>query len=132
IVTGVQTCALPISKLSKEGDGKAVGTTGRGIGPAYEDKFARKGIRIVDLLDRSMLAEKLRQNITEKNELLSKFYDSKDLCDVEQIIKEYEVFDKEMDPYITDTSLLLNKAIAEGKNILLEGAQAALLDIDFG
>ncbi len=120
------------ARLSKSGDGKAVGTTGRGIGPAYEDKFARKGIRIVDLLDRNLLAEKLRQNIFEKNELLSKFYDSKDLCDVEQIIREYEVFDQEMDPYITDTSLLLNKAIAEGKNVLLEGAQAALLDIDFG
>jgi len=119
-------------RLSKSGDGKAVGTTGRGIGPAYEDKFARKGIRIVDLLDRTLLGEKLRQNISEKNELLLKFYDSKDLCDVEQIIKDYEVFDKEMDPYITDTSLLLNKAIAEGKDILLEGAQAALLDIDFG
>jgi adenylosuccinate synthase len=120
------------ARLRKGGDEKAVGTTGRGIGPAYEDKFARKGIRIVDLLDRKMLAEKLRQNINEKNELLSKFYDSKDLCDVEQIISEYEVFDQEMDPYITDTSLLLNRAIAEGKNVLLEGAQAALLDIDFG
>jgi adenylosuccinate synthase len=120
------------ARLSKSGDGKAVGTTGRGIGPAYEDKFARKGIRIVDLLDRSLFAEKLRLNIHEKNELLSKFYDSKDLCDASQIIKDYEVFDKEMDPYITDTSLLLNKAISEGKNILLEGAQAALLDIDFG
>ncbi len=120
------------ARLSKSGDGKAVGTTGRGIGPAYEDKFARKGIRIVDLLDRKLLAEKLRQNIAEKNELLLKFYDSKDLCDVEQIIKDYEVFDKEMDPYITDTSLLLNKAIADGKDVLLEGAQAALLDIDFG
>jgi len=119
-------------RLSKSGDGKAVGTTGRGIGPAYEDKFARKGIRIVDLLDRKTLAEKLRQNITEKNELLSKFYDSKEFCDVDQIIRDYEVFDKEMDPYITDTSLLLNKAIAQGKDILLEGAQAALLDIDFG
>lgn len=120
------------ARLTKGGDGKAVGTTGRGIGPAYEDKFARKGIRIVDLLDRTLLAEKLRQNINEKNELLSKFYDSKDFCDVDQIIKDYEVFDKEMDPYITDTSLLLNNAIAEGNNILLEGAQAALLDIDFG
>ncbi|MEP7236173.1 MAG: adenylosuccinate synthase, partial [Ignavibacteriota bacterium] len=120
------------AKLSKGGDGKAVGTTGRGIGPAYEDKFARKGIRIVDLLDRNILAEKLRVNIEEKNELLLKFYDSKDLCDVEQIIRDYEVFDKEMDPYITDTALMLNSAIAEGKEVLLEGAQAALLDIDFG
>lgn len=119
-------------RLKKSVKGVAVGTTGRGIGPAYEDKFSRKGIRIVDLLDRNLLGEKLRINIAEKNELLTKFYDSTDLCDVEQIISEYEVFDMEMDPYITDTALLLNNAVREGKNILLEGAQAALLDIDFG
>lgn len=119
-------------RLKKSVKGVAVGTTGRGIGPAYEDKFSRKGIRIVDLLDRNLLGEKLRINIAEKNELLTKFYDSTDLCDVEQIISEYEVFDMEMDPYITDTALLLNTAVREGKNILLEGAQAALLDIDFG
>lgn len=119
-------------RLKKSIKGVAVGTTGRGIGPAYEDKFSRKGIRIVDLLDRALLGEKLRVNIAEKNELLTKFYDSTDLCDVEQIISEYEVFDKEMDPYITDTALFLNNAVRDGKNILLEGAQAALLDIDFG
>lgn len=120
-------------RLKKSTNGQqAVGTTGRGIGPAYEDKFSRKGVRIVDLLDRSLLQEKLRANIAEKNELLTKFYDSTDLCDVEQIISEYEVFDMEMDPYITDTALLLNTALREGKDILLEGAQAALLDIDFG
>jgi adenylosuccinate synthase len=113
-------------------DGSAVGTTGRGIGPAYEDKFARKGIRIVDLLDRETLREKLRRNIDEKNELLEKFYGSSHLCDVDKLIAEYEVFDREMDGYITDTSLLLNRAIAQGKSLLLEGAQAALLDIDFG
>lgn len=119
-------------RLKKSIKGVAVGTTGRGIGPAYEDKFSRKGIRIVDLLDRALLGEKLRVNIAEKNELLTKFYDSTDLCDVEQIISEYEVFDMEMDPYITDTALFLNNAVRDGKNILLEGAQAALLDIDFG
>lgn len=113
-------------------DGTAVGTTGRGIGPAYEDKFARKGIRIVDLLDRESLREKLRANITEKNELLEKFYGSREHCDVDKIIAEYEVFDREIDPYITDTALLLNREIAAGKSLLLEGAQAALLDIDFG
>jgi adenylosuccinate synthase len=113
-------------------DGNAVGTTGRGIGPAYEDKFARKGIRIVDLLDRESLREKLRRNIDEKNELLEKFYGASELCDVDAIIAEYEVFDQEMDVYIKDTSLLLNRAIKDGKSLLLEGAQAALLDIDFG
>lgn len=119
-------------RLSRSQNGQAVGTTGRGIGPAYEDKFARKGIRIVDLLDRKSLAEKLRGNILEKNELLTKFYGYPVTCDVDKIIAEYEVFDQEMDPYITDTSLLLNKAIKSGKRLLLEGAQAALLDIDFG
>jgi adenylosuccinate synthase len=113
-------------------DGSAVGTTGRGIGPAYEDKFARKGIRIVDLLDRETLREKLRRNIDEKNELLEKFYGSSNLCDVDKLIAEYEVFDREMDVYITDTALYLNRALKEGKSLLLEGAQAALLDIDFG
>ncbi len=120
------------AKLGKIDSSKAVGTTGRGIGPAYEDKFARKGIRIVDLLDRPSLTEKLRQNITEKNELLSSFYDSKDLCDVEKIVAEYQAFDSEIDPYVTDTALMLNTAIKQGKRILAEGAQAALLDIDFG
>ncbi|MBS1902542.1 MAG: adenylosuccinate synthase [Bacteroidetes bacterium] len=120
------------ARLSKIDSSKAVGTTGRGIGPAYEDKFSRKGIRIVDLLDRPSLTEKLRQNITEKNELLSKFYGSDELCDVESIVSEYTAFDTEIDPYITDTSLLLNTALREGKHILAEGAQAALLDIDFG
>jgi adenylosuccinate synthase len=119
-------------RLKKVDNSKAVGTTGRGIGPAYEDKFARKGIRIVDLLDRESLREKLRSNVSEKNELLEKFYGSDQLCDIDKMIAEYEVFDKEMDVYITDTSLLLNKAIKEGKSVLLEGAQAALLDIDFG
>ncbi len=118
-------------RLAKQ-HGSVVGTTGRGIGPAYEDKFARKGIRIVDLLDRPSLVEKLRENIAEKNELLKKFYESDTLCDVEKIVADYEVFDQEMDPYITDTALLLNRAIADGKSLLLEGAQAALLDIDFG
>jgi adenylosuccinate synthase len=113
-------------------DGSAVGTTGRGIGPAYEDKFARKGIRIVDLLDRETLREKLRRNIAEKNELLEKFYGASELCDVDSIITEYEAFDQQMDAYITDTSLLLNREIKDGKSVLLEGAQAALLDIDFG
>ncbi len=120
------------ARLAQQKDGSAVGTTGRGIGPAYEDKFARKGIRIVDLLDRETLREKLRHNIAEKNELLEKVYGASELCDVDSIIHEYELFDQEMDVYITDTPLLLNRAIRDGKSLLLEGAQAALLDIDFG
>jgi adenylosuccinate synthase len=109
----------------------AIGTTGRGIGPAYIDKFRRIGIRIVDLLDRKALEEKLRVNIAEKNNILKKIYDYQ-IFDTEEIIEKYLEFDKTIDPYITDTSLLINEEIKKGKNILAEGAQGALLDVDHG
>lgn len=108
-----------------------IGTTGRGIGPAYMDKVTRTGIRIVDLLDRNVLRAKLRRNIEEKNLLLSRIYETEQL-DEEQIIQEYLDFDKRIDPFIKDVSVFLNDAISEGKKILLEGAQGTLLDIDAG
>ncbi|MBK9247283.1 MAG: adenylosuccinate synthase [Ignavibacteria bacterium] len=109
----------------------SIGTTGRGIGPSYIDKFSRVGIRIVDLLDRTSLEEKLRANIEEKNTLLTKIYDKAEL-NIEEIVQEYLAFDTQIDQYITDTTLLLNQAIKDGKNILMEGAQGALLDVDHG
>lgn len=112
------------------GEGK-IGTTGRGIGPCYVDKFSRKGIRIVDLLDRQLLEKKIRENMEEKNKILERIYGSNPL-DVESIVKEYLEFDEKMDPYIKDVSVLINQAIEEGKNILLEGAQGTLLDVDHG
>ena len=112
-------------------EGKAIGTTGRGIGPAYVDKYGRTGIRVVDLLDRDTLAVKLRRNIEEKNALLRGIYGAEGL-DVEQLIEEYVAFDEEIDPYVTDTTYLLNDALAKGKHILAEGAQGSLLDVDFG
>ncbi len=108
-----------------------IGTTGRGIGPAYIDKYNRSGIRIVDLLNRERLEEKLREAIAQKNEVFRKFYDAEEL-DVEKMVAEYLAFDEAMDDYITDTTSYLNEALAEGKNILVEGAQGALLDIDHG
>ncbi len=108
-----------------------IGTTGRGIGPAYIDKFMRTGIKIVDLLDRDILAHKLKKNIEEKNQILTKIYGESKL-DVDQIIQEYQEFDKEIDEYITDTVLFLSDAIGNGKRIIAEGAQGALLDIDHG
>jgi adenylosuccinate synthase len=108
-----------------------IGTTGRGIGPAYIDKFMRIGIRIVDLLDRDVLARKLKANIEEKNQLLSKIYGTTTI-DVDAIISEYEDFDKTIDPYVTDTSLYLNQALKQGKRVIAEGAQGALLDVDHG
>ncbi|TDI93388.1 MAG: adenylosuccinate synthase [Caldithrix sp.] len=121
---------LDQAKESKDADRK-IGTTGRGIGPAYVDKVNRMGIRIVDLLDRDTLEEKLRTNIKEKNEILKKIYREKEI-DVDQIINEYLDFDKKIDPYIKDVSTFLNESLKDGKQILLEGAQGTLLDIDFG
>jgi len=121
-----------LDRASEErSESKSIGTTGRGIGPAYIDKFRRCGIRIVDLLNRKSLEEKLRMNLSEKNDILSKIY-GVDEIDVDEIIQTYSEFDKIIDPYITDTTLLINEAAAEGKTIIAEGAQGALLDVDHG
>ena len=115
----------------REQTGTRIGTTGRGIGPAYIDKFMRVGIRIVDLLDRDTLARKLKQNIEEKNQILTKVY-GETRIDVDAIISEYQEFDKQIDEYITDTSFYLHQALRQGKRIIAEGAQGALLDVDHG
>ncbi len=111
--------------------GEAIGTTGRGIGPAYIDKARRVGIRIVDLLDRPNFEAKLRVNLNEKNEVLKKIYDFEQL-DVDLIVETYLDFDKMIDPYVKDTTLLINKAIKDNEKVIVEGAQGALLDIDHG
>lgn len=125
---------MPYHKLldSIEESGKLkIGTTGRGIGPCYIDKYARKGVKIVDLLDKSVLEEKIRLNIEEKNNILKKVYNH-DALDVDSIIKEYIEFDKAIDQYITDVPTYLNNSIDDGKSVLLEGAQGTMLDVDFG
>lgn len=119
-----------IDSINESGTTK-IGTTGRGIGPCYIDKAARKGIKIVDLLDKKNLENKIRCNLSEKNDILNKVYNNKGL-DIEQIVSEYLSFDETIDEYIKDTALLLNNAINEGKSVLFEGAQGALLDVDFG
>lgn len=119
-----------LDSIREQGENR-IGTTGKGIGPAYIDKFMRIGIKIVDLLDRDVLREKLKHNIEEKNELLSKVYGSEQL-DVDTIINEYQEYDKKIDEYVTDTTLYLNQAVRQGKKILAEGAQGALLDVDHG
>ncbi len=119
-----------LDSISESGENK-IGTTGRGIGPCYIDKYARKGIKIVDLLNRDVLEKKIRQNLKEKNNLLKKVYEHEGL-DVEKIIKEYVEFDKAIDKYVTDVPAYLNDAISQGKSVLLEGAQGALLDVDHG
>ena len=119
-----------LDSISESGENK-IGTTGRGIGPCYIDKYARKGIKIVDLLNRKVLEEKIRLNLKEKNNLLKKVYNHDEL-DVEAIIKEYQEFDKTIDKYVKDVPSFLNNAINEGKSVLMEGAQGALLDVDHG
>lgn len=119
-----------LDSIGESGENK-IGTTGRGIGPCYIDKFDRKGIKIVDLLNKKVLEEKIRQNLKEKNNLLQKVYDHEGL-DVEAIVKEYLEFDERIDQYVKDVPVFLNSEIAKGKSVLLEGAQGALLDVDFG
>jgi adenylosuccinate synthase len=108
-----------------------IGTTGRGIGPAYIDKAMRNGIRIVDLLDRDVLAKKITANLEEKNKILTRVYGEQKI-DVDAMIAEYQEFDKHIDEYVTDTALYLNRALAGGSRVIAEGAQGALLDIDHG
>jgi adenylosuccinate synthase len=119
-----------LDSISESGSTK-IGTTGRGIGPCYIDKYARKGIKIVDLLDKIILEEKIKINIEEKNKLFKKLYNHEEL-NVEEIIREYLEFDDAIDQYITDVPSYLNNALNDKKSILLEGAQGTLLDIDFG
>jgi len=119
-----------LDSINESGKNK-IGTTGRGIGPCYIDKYARKGIKINDLLHPKVLERKIRENLAEKNLLLKEIYHHEEL-DVDEIIKSYLEFDEKIDPYITDVPSYLNQAIKEGKSILLEGAQGALLDVDFG
>ncbi|HNS71987.1 MAG TPA: adenylosuccinate synthase [bacterium] len=121
---------LDTSREAAEGAAK-IGTTGRGIGPAYVDKFDRCGIRIVDLLDRSTLAEKLLKNLESKNKVLQRIYD-RDSMDTDKIIQDYLEFDRRIDAYVKDTSLLINRAIDAGEEVLIEGAQGTMLDVDFG
>ena len=119
-----------LDSISESGKNK-IGTTGRGIGPCYIDKYARKGIKINDLLHPEVLERKIRENIAEKNLLLKNIYHHEEL-DVDEIIKSYLEFDEKIDQYIKDVPSFLNQAIKDGKSILLEGAQGALLDVDFG
>ncbi|GAA4724304.1 adenylosuccinate synthase [Brevibacillus fulvus] len=108
-----------------------IGTTRKGIGPAYMDKAARIGIRIVDLLDRDEFASKLERNLAEKNRLLEKMYDTTGF-DLNEVLEEYLGYAEIIRPYVTDTSVVLNDAIDRGSRVLFEGAQGVLLDIDQG
>jgi adenylosuccinate synthase len=121
-----------IDKVSERFLGKAkIGTTGRGIGPAYADKINRIGIRVQDLFDPSILRQKIEGALKDKNQVLVKVFNRKGL-EIDEILKEYLEYAEMLRPYVTDTSLLLNQALERGENILLEGSQGTLLDVDHG
>ncbi|MFL6138421.1 MAG: adenylosuccinate synthase [Frankiaceae bacterium] len=112
--------------------GKAkIGTTGRGIGPAYGDKVARVGIRVQDLFDPGILRQKLELALRDKNQLLVKVYNRKAL-EAEPVVEDYLRFAERLRPHVTDTGLVLNRALDAGKVVLLEGGQGTLLDVDHG
>lgn len=115
----------------EEAGGTFIGTTKKGIGPCYEDKIARVGIRMVDLLNPDVLAEKIRKNLKTKNSLFEKYFE-KPTLEFDEIYNEFLELGEKLKDRIVDTEVELNEAIRDGKNILFEGAQAAMLDIDFG
>ena len=127
---------MPYHKLLDElieeslGENK-IGTTKKGIGPCYADKIQRNGIRIQDLLDDEIFEKKVKQNVEDKNQLLTKIY-NKDPLNPEEIIKEFEPYKNLITNHVKDTSLIISNAIKENKNVLFEGAQGTLLDIDHG
>lgn len=108
-----------------------IGTTGRGIGPAYADKASRVGIRMADLMDPESLAERLKIALEEKNIILTRVYGAP-AFDFEEVYKTYEKYGRRLAGFVEDVSILVNGAIREGKNVLFEGAQGTLLDIDHG
>ncbi len=123
---------VALDKVTERYLGQArIGTTGRGIGPAYSDKAARMGIRVQDLFDPAILREKLDLVLREKNQVLAKVYNRRGI-DAAAVADEYIGYGERLARYVADTGLVLNKALDDGKVILLEGAQATLLDVDHG
>ncbi len=109
----------------------AIGTTGRGVGPAFADKVGRAGIRVADIADREALANMLDFLVPYKNAVLERLYET-DGVDGEAVLDEYADYGQRLAPYVADTNVLIHKALEDGDNVLLEGAQGALLDLDLG
>ncbi|MFZ0475777.1 MAG: adenylosuccinate synthase [Halobacillus sp.] len=123
---------LKLDTLQEEQKGaNKIGTTKKGIGPAYMDKAARMGIRMADLMDKESFKEKLEQNVEEKNRLFEKVYETKPFT-VEEILEEYYDYGQQIKEYVCDTSVVLNDNLDEGRRVLFEGAQGVMLDIDQG
>ncbi len=122
--------ALDLAREKAKG-GSAIGTTGRGIGPCYEDKVARVGVRAVDLLEPELLKAKIEANVAEKNFWLTQYYKEEPLS-AEAVYQQFLEYGQRLKPYITDVALELDQMLASGKSLLFEGAQGTHLDIDHG
>jgi adenylosuccinate synthase len=121
-----------IDKVSERFLGKSkIGTTGRGIGPAYADKINRIGIRVQDLFDPPILRQKIEAALHDKNQILIKVFNRKGIT-IDEVMHEYLGYAQVIKPYVVDTALLLDQALKSGKNVLLEGSQGTLLDVDHG
>ena len=122
---------LDRAQEAARGKGRRIGTTGRGIGPCYVDKYARVGLRVEDLLDADLLRERLVPLLEEKNRLLTRLYNEKPIP-FDEVYEPAREWGKALAPYVGDVVRLLREAVDEGRHVLLEGAQAVLLDIDHG
>jgi adenylosuccinate synthase len=127
---------LPYHKIcdiaaENDSSGKKIGTTGRGIGPAYTDKAARLGIRTAELLNKDLLAEKVRASLKVKNFLFENYY-QRDKVDADAVIEQYFSIGAQLKPYLADVSTELCTALNKGRHILAEGAQGTMLDVDYG
>ena len=121
-----------LDKVSERFLGKRkIGTTGRGIGPAYVDKINRQGIRVQDLFDESILRQKVEAALDQKNQVLAKIYNRRAILP-DQVVEELLGYAERIKGYVCDTALVLNQAVDEGKVVLLEGGQGTLLDVDHG
>ncbi len=123
--------ALDHAREAAKSDGKKIGTTGRGIGPCYEDKIVRNGIKVGDLLDERLFREKLEDNVREKNFILKQMLGAEEL-DAEEIYSEYMRYAETLAPYVANVSVLIDEVRRDGRNVLFEGAQGTQLDIDHG
>lgn len=123
---------IVLDGLSEAARGSSdIGTTKKGIGPCYMDKSERIGIRMCDLIKPEIFREKLEKNVKIKNDIITKLYGGEPVS-FDKILKDYSVYAEKLAPFVTDTSVLVYNAIKAGKNVLFEGAQGALLDIDVG
>lgn len=121
-----------LDQLEEERRGvQGIGTTLRGNGPAYTDKTARRGIRVADLLDEAALAQKLSLVLPEKNVLFTSLYDQQPI-DGSQILEEFTAWGEKLAPFVVQAEVMVQDALAAGKRVLVEGAQATLLDVDYG